>query len=77
MLTPQQHLHRKDLVLHAVVLEVGLDKFCSMLHAPSAEVALALARRLHPVMKDPKSKAFRFEQEHIESLLFNDDYVFI
>ncbi|MBX9939651.1 MAG: hypothetical protein K2Y32_10375 [Candidatus Obscuribacterales bacterium] len=48
-----------------------------MLHAPSAEVALALARRLHPVMKDPKSKAFRFEQEHIESLLFNDDYVFI
>jgi hypothetical protein len=77
MNSPTKDTPKKDLALHAVVLEVGLDKFCSMVHAPCAEGALALTRRLHPVMRDPRAKAFRFESEHIEGILFNDDYTFI
>lgn len=63
--------------LFAVTLEGLFVKYCSLVHAPTPEEALALARQHHAVLRDPACRCFAFTSEHVDSVLFNDDYTFL
>lgn len=63
--------------LYAVTLDGLFVKYCSLVHSANPEEALALVRKHHAVLRDPAAVCFAFTSEHVDSVLFNDEYTFL